>query len=67
MWKVILVVCTLGNPCVIMEEDPIKHYQDYNECIKVAHEKHELIKGTLETYGYYIDKSSIDCALLPST
>ena len=27
MWKVILIICTLGNPCVIMEEDPIKTYK----------------------------------------
>jgi hypothetical protein len=44
MWKAIIIVCALGNPCVIMEEDPIKHYQDYNECMKVAEIKHnELV------------------------
>ena len=24
MWKVIIVVCALGNPCIVMEEDPVE-------------------------------------------
>ena len=27
MWKVIIIICTLGNPCVVMEEDPVKLYK----------------------------------------
>ena len=39
MWKVILIICTLGNPCVIMEEDPIKTYKSKDDCLAVAQEK----------------------------
>ena len=57
MWKVIIIVCTLGNPCVIMEEDPIKHYQDYNECMKVAEIKHNELVDSFSLYGFVVENS----------
>tara|TARA_A100001011_G_C14223971_1_gene805732 strand:+ start:531 stop:725 length:195 start_codon:yes stop_codon:yes gene_type:complete len=61
MWKAMIIVCTLGNPCVIMEEDPIKHYQDYNDCMKVAQKKHDLAVESFSVYGYQIDSSEFNC------
>jgi hypothetical protein len=61
MWKAIIIVCALGNPCVIMEEDPMKYYQNYNDCMKVAQKKHERVLESFSVYGYQIDSSEFKC------
>ena len=38
MWKVVLMICALGNPCVIFEEDPIpKENRDVPEPLSLGH------------------------------
>jgi len=61
MWKVIIMICTLGNPCVLMEEDPVKFYKTKSECMANASVKHSQIVEAYPTYGYQVDKSSFDC------
>ena len=61
MWKVIIIVCALGNPCVLMEEDPIRHYTTKSECMANASAKHSLIMQSFETYGYVIERSEFNC------
>ena len=61
MWKVIIVVCALGNPCLIMEEDPIKHYTSKSECMANASAKHSLIVESYSVYGYQVEKSEFTC------
>lgn len=61
MWKVIVIICALGNPCVIFEEDPVKYYQDYNECMQVAKNKHETLTESFGNYGYSIESSEFKC------
>ncbi len=61
MWKVILVVCALGNPCIIMQEDPMKHYTTKSECMANASAKHSLIVDSYAVYGYIVEKSSFTC------
>ena len=61
MWKAVIIVCALCNPCVIMEEDPIKYYQNYNDCMKVAQQKHEMVLDSFEVYGFMIDSSEFKC------
>ena len=46
MWKVVIIVCALGNPCMIMEEDPMKYYNSKSECMANASAKHSLIVGS---------------------
>ena len=65
MWKVIIVVCALGNPCLVMEEDPIKHYSSKSECMANASAKHSLIVESYSVYGYTVEKSSFDCGQVP--
>jgi len=61
MWKVIIVVCALGNPCVVMEEDPMRHYKSKSECMANASAKHSLIVDSYSVYGYQVEKSKFDC------
>ena len=61
MWKVVIIICALGNPCVIMQEKPKQFYQDRDQCMEVAKAKHqELMIGFLE-YGYYVESSNFTC------
>ncbi len=61
MWKVIIVVCTLGNPCVVMQEDPIRFYDNKSECMANASTKHSRILESFSVYGYQIEKSDFTC------
>ena len=51
MWKVIIVVCALGNPCMVMEEDPMRYYSSKSECMANASAKHSLIVESYSVYG----------------
>ena len=63
MWKVIVVVCALGNPCVVMEENPMKYYSSKSECMANASAKHSLIVESYSLYGYIVDKSDFTCEM----
>ena len=59
MWKVLVVICTLGNPCVLFEEDPAKFYATEDECVIKAEQKARDMVETYKIFGYYIDLSLI--------
>ena len=61
MSKVIIIVCTLGNPCVMFDEDPVKYYKDKNECMEVANEKGSGLIQTFGEFGYAVTDSRISC------
>ena len=61
MWKVIIIVCTLGNPWVMFDEDPVKYYKDKNECMEVANEKGSGLIQTFGEFGYAVTDSRISC------
>ena len=61
MWKVIIVVCALGNPCMVMEEDPMRYYSTKSECMANASAKHSLIVESYSVYGYQVEKSEFTC------
>tara|TARA_B100000927_G_scaffold267935_1_gene242397 strand:+ start:322 stop:525 length:204 start_codon:yes stop_codon:yes gene_type:complete len=67
MWKVIVVVCALGNPCILMEEDPMKYYSSKSECMANASAKHSLIVESYSEYGYTVEKSDFTCEMIPTT
>ena len=66
MWKVVVIVCALGNPCMMMEEDPIKHYSIKSECMANASVKHDLIVESYAVYGYQVEKSNFTCEQDPN-
>ncbi len=65
MWKVVLVICALGNPCVIFEEDPKKYYHDKKECEIVAEAKHTEMISAFVDYGYWVESSTHGCENVP--
>ena len=65
MWKVVIVICALGNPCTVFEQDPMQYYHDKQSCIVVSESKHkELLDGFLN-YGYYVESSAFTCGKDP--
>ena len=65
MWKVVLVVCALGNPCVLMEEDPVRYYNNKSECMANASAKHSQIVEAYADYGYIVENSQFTCEFVP--
>ena len=61
MWKVLVVICTLGNPCTLFEEDPIKFYATEDECVIKAEQKSRAMVETFQAFGYYIDSEAHSC------
>ncbi len=66
MWKVVIIICALGNPCVIMEESPKKYYIDRNECMANASAKYSDLLTAFEEYGYQVYDSEFTCEKLPT-
>ena len=61
MWKVIIIICTLGNPCVVMEEDPVKLYKFKSECLANGSAKFSDITTSFQDYGFQIENGSFEC------
>ncbi len=61
MWKVLIAICTLGNPCVMFDEDPVKWYKTEAECMKVAEVKAGKMTETFSTFGYYVESEAHSC------
>ena len=61
MWKVIIIVCTLGNPCVVMEEDPVKLYKTKSECMANASVKFSEVTTSFRSYGFQIETANFEC------
>ena len=61
MWKVLVVICTLGNPCTLFEEDPVKWYNTEAKCLEMADVKAMNMVQTFKDYGYLIDSEAHSC------
>ena len=61
MWKVIIMICTLGNPCVLMEEDPVKFYNTKSECMANASVKYSEVTTSFQNYGFQIESANFEC------
>ena len=67
MWKAIIVVCALGNPCMVMEEDPMRYYSTKSECMANASAKRSLIVDSYSIYGYTVERSDFTCELITNS
>lgn len=67
MWKVLIVICTLGNPCTLFTEDPVRYYHTEQECIVQAEKKAKGMTGTMIEYGYFIDSAAHACQYIDTT
>lgn len=67
MWKVLVVICTLGNPCNMFQEDPPKFYSTESECMAVAEDKARAMVGTFQEFGYTIESEAHSCQYVAGT
>jgi len=61
MWKVLVAICIIGQPCTLFEEDPIKYYTTERECMVAAEAKSRSMVQTFQDFGYYIDSEAHSC------
>lgn len=61
MWKVLVAICLMGQPCTLFEEDPIKYYHTEDECMIAADAKAKGMSETFTEFGYYIDSQAYSC------
>ena len=61
MWKVMVVICTLGNPCTMFEEIGPKFYSTEKECMVNAEMEAIAMVKTYEEFGYYIESNAYSC------
>ena len=61
MWKVLVAICLMGQPCTLFEEDPIKYYDTEDECLIAADAKAKGMSETFSKFGYYIDSQAYSC------
>ena len=56
-----IVICTLGNPCTMFVEDPMKYYHTEAECNIAADVKAESMQKTFVNFGYIIESEAHAC------
>jgi len=61
MWKVLVAICLIGQPCTLFEEDPINYYQTEEECIEMAEKKSRSMIKTFQGFGYKVDSEAHSC------
>ena len=61
MWKVLVAICLMGQPCTLFEEDPIIYYHTEAECLVAAEAKSSSMIKTFEKFGYYVDSEAHAC------
>ena len=48
MWKVLVAICLMGQPCTLFVEDPMKYYHSEAECMVAAEAKSKAMMKTFE-------------------
>jgi len=61
MWKVLVAICLMGQPCTLFVEDPMKYYKTEAECMVAAEAKSRDMIKTFTDFGYYIDSEAHSC------
>ena len=56
-----VIICTLGNPCTVFQQDPVVYHNTEAECMAVAREKEALLLGSFMDMGYTISSSEAKC------
>ena len=61
MWKVMVVICALGNTCQMFEEIGPKFYATEKECMAKAEIKARAMVKTFTQFGYHVDSEAYAC------
>ena len=64
MWKVLVAICLMGQPCTLFEEEPMKYYHTEEECMIAADKKARGMMDTFAKYGYYVDSEAHSCQFI---
>ena len=56
-----VIICTLGNPCSVFQQDPVVYHETEAECMAVAQKKEALLLGSFMDLGYVIETSQSRC------
>ena len=64
MWKVLVAICLMGQPCTLFEEDPMKYYHTEEECIVAAEAKSRSMVHSFLDFGYHIDSEAHACQFI---
>ena len=65
MYTFIILLCTLGNPCVTVTDATLTLYHTPETCEIAAREKLAEISTGLTLLGYTMDHSDVECILAP--
>ena len=63
MFKVVVIICALGNPCTVFQQDPMEYYGTMDECMTVAAEKEKALLDGMRNVGFIIEKNGHTCEL----
>ena len=61
MWIVLVVICTLGTPCTMFEEEPVKFYATEEQCVIQAEQKAMGMVKTFQEFGYTVHSEAHSC------
>lgn len=61
MFKMLIVICTLGNPCVAFLEQDDHRYHTRAQCLEAAVTKHREVRLSIEKGGYTVQRSGYFC------
>ena len=56
-----IVICTLGNPCNLFEQEPMMYYDTEKECLIAAEEKAIGMMQTFSKFGYIVESEAHSC------
>ena len=61
MFKMLIVICTLGNPCVAFQEPHTTRYDTESQCLEAAVIRHQEVRQSIEQGGYTVQRSGYFC------
>ena len=61
MFKIAIILCLIGIPCQILEQDPVVLYSTMEECQKVAEAKMQEVKTGFEAQNFVITEIHSFC------
>ena len=61
MFKIVVIVCLIGIPCQILEQQPMVHYSTMEECQDVALKKMQEVKTGFEAQNFVVAEIQSYC------
>jgi hypothetical protein len=65
MYTFIILICTLGNPCVMVSDATLTLYHTPEACEMAGSAKRDELSRGLVALGYTMDRSDVQCIPAP--